>query len=574
MVLRSLTQRIHIVPEPKTIRFTGKWFEFNGFANMPDFLAKEFGVPKGSWEIVKLGEGKDYVFISIEKNIVRFWGDERLAYATLIQLLMQNRSYLPEVEIEEKMVFSFRGFHLDVARGGIPSVETLKRLIKWLFVLKYNYLALYLEDLFPWRRYPDVGVLRGRYTENELREIVDYGAKLGIEVFPSLELCGHMENILVLPPYRRFSEWHDPREGVINVIDKDAEEFVQNLLEEVVEFFPGRYIHIGGDETWALGRGRSLDVMREFLGPQLYEQHHRKLIEIVRSKGKIPMVWGDMIMAAYLRESEAGYWRKLLDSDIWRDVVIANWDYGVNKKEYFINKIRLLKERGLRQVVAPGLWNWNRYYPDFPTALGNLENFLSAAKDESVEGFLITAWGDDGSECLFSFLNPLLLASMEIAEGLGNWEEKWIALTGEDAKVLQVRKVFGRVATVVDKWRVYWSIWLPKHVLLKTSILKIIELYAKDELRMLEKDLENALAVAREVQLPQDLSFVRKFYELTLKALRKSPTVSEYIELSNEYIRLWLSERKPQGLDTIVSRFWGAAGIIDLINILAINMSA
>lgn len=53
------------------------------------------------------------------------------------------------------------------------------------------------------------------------------------------------------------------------------------------------------------------------------------------------------------------------------------------------------------------------------------------ARDEGVMEFLIAAWGDDGEECSFSFLDPLLLAAMEIAEGKGAWEEKWMTLGGK-----------------------------------------------------------------------------------------------------------------------------------------------
>ncbi|MEM3966336.1 MAG: hypothetical protein QXK04_00995 [Ignisphaera sp.] len=59
-------------------------------------------------------------------------------------------------------------------------------------------------------------------------------------------------------------------------------------------------------------------------------------------------------MSAYMREDEARYWRKLIESSIWRDAdaVIVNWDYGVNPKNYFVEKIRILSTRGLKQVVA------------------------------------------------------------------------------------------------------------------------------------------------------------------------------------------------------------------------------
>jgi len=556
--------RVYIVPEPRRFEFDGTWYDFDGFSNFPEFLAREFGVPRGSWVVERVGGVGSGVVV--EKGVVRIWGDERVALATVLQLVVQCRGRLPRVRVEEGFRFGFRGFHLDVARGGVPTVGALKKLLRWLFLLKYNYLGLYLEDLFPWGRYPDIGVHRGRYSREELREVIEYGSSLGVEVFPSLELLGHMENILMLPPYMRFSEWHNPAEGVLDVSSSEAREFALNLLEDVISFFPSKYIHIGGDETWALGRGKSLDKTISFEGPRLYEEYTKLLVEVVKSRGRVPVVWGDMITAAYLRESEKGLWRRVLESSLWRETIVANWDYTPSGVEHFKKIIRDVADRGLRQVVAPGLWNWNRFYPDYVTALENLRNFLTAAKEEpSVEGFLITAWGDDGSECLFSYLYPLLLASMEIAEGGGNWEEKWIALTGESRDVLEARKIFGKVDTVINEYEQRWGFWLPKHVLLKTRALSIYERYIPRELfDRLRKDLEEAIESSRNIWLPNDLQFIREFYIATLRALDKKTRVSDYIKLAEIYRELWLSERKPHGLEEVIGKLWRAAGVTEL----------
>ncbi|MCS7110879.1 MAG: beta-N-acetylhexosaminidase [Ignisphaera sp.] len=556
---------IYIVPEPKVLEFTDKWFPFDGFSNFPEFLSREFNIPKGSWEVIKVsGEGN--AGVEIEKGAVKIWGDEKIAYATIIQLLIQNGMYLPEIRIIEEFQFNFRGFHLDVARGGVPTIATLKKILRWLFILKYNYFALYLEDLFPWKGYPDIGFSRGRYSEDELREVIEYGVKLGIDVFPSLELCGHMENILTLPQFHKFSEWHNPREGVLNVSDEEARVFAYSLLEEVLDFFPSKYVHIGGDETWALGRGRSLDKTEKFIGPELYEVHHYNMIKIAKSRNKIPMIWGDMIAAAYLREGERELWKKIMDSQIWKEVIVVNWDYSPSPREYFKEKIKLFKERGFNQIVAPGLWNWNRYYPDFPTALENLKNFLGAAKDEGISGFLVTAWGDDGSECLFSFLDPLILAAMEYAEGSGSWEDKWAALTGEEPRVVGARKLYGEVDTVITKWKVRWGIWLPKHILLKTEISKLIPRFVNtNEIASLRNAIERTLEGVKDVKLPEDLNFIRDFLKAVLKSIDGCLTVSDYIALAKEYSDLWLKERKIDGLENIVGRFWRAAGVCDLL---------
>jgi len=543
-----VAEKILIVPEPKKMEFTGRWFRFDGFENLPDFLSKEFNVPKGRWKIVKdnlAGNG-----VEVKENEVHIWGEENVGYATLIQLTLQKKGFLPEVRIEEEFAFKFRGYHLDIARGGVPKVETFKRILRWLFLLKYNYFAIYFEDLFPWKKYPTIGRHRGRLKEEELKEVVEYGKNLGIEVFPSLELSGHMEHILTLPEFRKLSEWHNPAEGCLNLSDEEAKRFAYELLEEVVDFFPSRYIHIGGDETWALGRGRSLNRTWKFEGPKLYEAHHSKMIEIVRGKGKVPILWGDMISGMYLRE-EGKVWASLLKSDVWRSAVIANWDYSPQGKGYFKKKIRLIKDLGLEQIACPGLSNSRRYYPNFHVALRNLEGFLSAAREEGLLGFLVTAWGDDGEECLFSFLEPLILAAMEIAEGNGSWEDKWLVLSGESKRILEVRKALG-VPEVVETMKhiLFADLWFHR-----LSEEKRRDIYSK---------IKNVLKEAENVNLPDDLNFIRMCLEACLKRLRGEAAASDYIALANIYADLWLAERKPEGLERIISRFWGSAGRIDL----------
>ncbi|MGC9063936.1 MAG: beta-N-acetylhexosaminidase, partial [bacterium] len=526
-------ENILIIPEPRHIEFTGRWFNFDGFRNLPDFLMKEFNIKKGSWTIKRLGGDSQNTKVLIRDREIQFWGNKYTAYATLIQLINRYKDKLPEATVDESFHFRFRGYHLDIARGGIPNLATFKKILRTLFLLKYNYFAIYLEDLFPWKKYPEIGRYRGRLTEEELKEILAYGKRLGIEVFPSLELTGHMENILTLPQFRRFSEWHSPQEGCLDLSSKEAREFSYELLKEVLAFFPSKYVHIGGDETWALGRGKSLDKSWRFEGPSLYEEQYRNLIEISRGYGKEPIVWGDMISGMYLNKEEKDKWKLVLESKIWDDVVIANWDYSASSKEFFKDRIDLFGKRKNKEIACPGLANWNTYYPNFDIALENMKNFLTAAKEENLFGFLITAWGDDGEECLFSFLDPLILASMEIAEGNGNWEEKWLSFSGEDKSVLKARELFGRrdISSYLkhilfaDQW--YYD---PKN---------------KDKIVGLKTRYKEVLNGTDGIRLPKDLVFMRNILKVATKRLDGSIKGSDLIGVSKEYASLWLSERKP-----------------------------
>ena len=544
-------KRIYIAPEPKSLKFSGRAYIFDGFRNFPEFLASEFNVPKGAWEITKVDD--EGIGLRIKEKEIEIWGDEYISYATILQLLRQNPNRLPEVTVEEKFKFPFRGYHLDIARGGVPTVETFKRILRWLFLLKYNYFAIYFEDLFPWEKHPSIGKHRGRLSRDELNEVIEYGRNLGIKVFPSLELSGHMEHILSLPEYQRFSEWHKPSEGCLNVSDEEAKEFAYQLLRDVLETYPSEYVHIGGDETWALGRGKSLNKTWTFEGPKLYESHHRKMIEIVKEYGKKPILWGDMISGMYLRREtgDASRWAEIIESPVWRESLIANWDYGPWSKDYFIEKIKIFTDRGLKQIACPGLSNWKRYYPNFKVALENLKNFLGAARETEIFGFLVTAWGDDGEECLFSFLDPLILASMEFAEGNGEWKKKWMALTGEDEALLKARILYGEPEVSESLRKVIYRDFFfhrmrdEQRESLKTKLVKILE-------------------ETKDVKLSDDLAFIRRMIKLGVSNLDNEAKVSDYIAISKIYTDLWLRERKPEGLERIVTRLWGSAGRIDM----------
>ena len=541
-------KELYIVPEPKRLSFADQWFTFTGFQNLPEFLAREFNVPEGEWKITKTE--REGTGLKIKDKEVTIWGDEQIAYATILQLAKQREGFLPEVEIEEALKFKFRGYHLDIARGGVPTVKTFKRTLRWLFLLKYNYFAIYYEDLYPWKKHPKIGAHRGRLTEEELKEVTEYGEKLGVDVFPSLELAGHMEHTLTLPEYWQFSEWHRPQEGCLDLSNEEAREFAYELLTETVEDTRSKYVLIGGDETWALGRGKSLNKTWEFEGPRLYELHHRNMIEKVKKAGKQPILWGDMISGMYLR-GESGKWAEALESPIWKEVLVANWDYSPYPKQHFVDKINIFKERGIEQIACPGLNNWNRYYPNFHMALENLKNFLTAARETDLPGFLITAWGDDGEECLFSFLGPLLLASMEIAEGNGKWELKWKAISGEDENILNARVLFGDPAISEGL----------KHVIFRDFWFYRSSADTKEEMK---DKWEQTLEQIEGTPLPEDLDFIRRMLQTGIKVLENNAKVSDLLALSNSYSKLWLAERNPEGLERIIKRFWGAAGRTDL----------
>lgn len=185
---------------------------------------------------------------------------------------------VPSVEIRDVPRFRWRGLMLDVARHFMPKSEVLK-FIDLLAVQKMNSLHLHLTDDQGWRieikRYPNltkVGAWRtetvigkntgkydgkrhgGFYTQKDLKDIVKYAADRFINVVPEIEMPGHAQAAIASYPElgnitTRLPVWTmwGVNKNVFNVEDSTIK-FLQNVLTEVMEVFPSKFIHVGGDE--------------------------------------------------------------------------------------------------------------------------------------------------------------------------------------------------------------------------------------------------------------------------------------------------------------------------------------
>ncbi|MEP6690804.1 MAG: beta-N-acetylhexosaminidase, partial [Gemmatimonadaceae bacterium] len=191
---------------------------------------------------------------------------------------------IPAVAIEDAPRFSWRGAHLDVARHFLPK-EFVKKYIDLLALHKLNTFHWHLTDDQGWRieivKYPrltSVGAWRqetlvggqegdsttwrydalrhgGFYTQSDVREIVAYAAARFVTIVPEIEMPGHA--VAAIAAYPALGVTGNGMEvatrwGVFSDIlnaDSSTVAFMQDVLGEVMTLFPGRFIHIGGDEA-------------------------------------------------------------------------------------------------------------------------------------------------------------------------------------------------------------------------------------------------------------------------------------------------------------------------------------
>ncbi len=262
-----------------------------------------------------------------------------------------DQMLLPAAQVASSPRFGYRGMHLDCSRHFF-GVETVKRYLDIMALHGMNRLHWHLTDDQGWRveikKYPrlaEVGGWRngttlghnspvndgirygGYYTQEEIRDIVRYAAERYITIIPEIDMPGHMLGALAAypemgctgGPYEVWGMWgvHDD----ILCVGKDQTlQFVKDVLDEVMQLFPGEYIHIGGDES---PRVRWQEC-------PLCQQRIRKLG--LQAKGKqsaeaLLQGWFTTQVQQYLTEHGKRIigWDELLGCDVDTTATIMSW---------------------------------------------------------------------------------------------------------------------------------------------------------------------------------------------------------------------------------------------------------
>lgn len=273
---------------------------------------------------------------------------EKGAYYALMTLsqLSEDKNTIPAVQIEDAPKYAYRGFMLDVARHFF-TVDKVKELIDNMSKLKFNYFHWHLSEDQGWRveikKYPKLteqGSIRkstpitlkgynhkdpslskierddteyGRgmfYTQVQLKEVVAYAKERHVEVYPEIDMPGHLVAAISCYPNLSCSgnqmdvstNW-----GVMDDIGccgkEDIYTFTKNIIDELVEIFDCKYFHIGGDEVpktkWK--KCPSCQAKIKELGlkdENALQGHFNKVIsEYLKTKGKTMIGWNEVLEA-------------------------------------------------------------------------------------------------------------------------------------------------------------------------------------------------------------------------------------------------------------------------------------
>ncbi|NQV42244.1 MAG: family 20 glycosylhydrolase [Candidatus Marinimicrobia bacterium] len=248
--------------------------------------------------------------------------------------------------------FGWRGMHLDVSRHFFP-LDFVKRYIDMIALHKMNVFHWHLSDDNGWRleikRYPKLteicawrvdrehedwrkwspieagekSTYGGFYSQEEVREVIEYAASRQITVIPEIEMPGHSSEIFAAYPelscrgetlhVRPGSYW--PNEDIFCAGNDSVFVFLENILDEVVDLFPAKYIHIGGDEArktyWKTCEKCQDRIKAEGLADEdeLQSWFVQKMEKYINSKGKNLIGWDEILEGGLAPEATVMSWR-------------------------------------------------------------------------------------------------------------------------------------------------------------------------------------------------------------------------------------------------------------------------
>ena len=299
---------------------------------------------------------EDKIIIKASNPAGIFYGLQTLYQLMPPEIFAKNKLELPlvipAVKIEDYPRFAYRGMHLDVSRHFFPK-EFIKKYINLIAFHKMNTFHWHLVDNNGWRieikKYPkltEIGAWRvdrnnvswrerepakpgekatygGFYTQDDIREIIQFAKDRQVTIIPEIEMPAHV--LSAIASYPELSCTGDsisiPPGGIYQVnalycAGKESTfEFLENVLTEVMDLFPSKYIHIGGDEAnkapWEKCSYCQKRMKTEGLKDvsELQSYFIRRIEKFLNSKGRELIGWDEILEGGLAPEATVMSWR-------------------------------------------------------------------------------------------------------------------------------------------------------------------------------------------------------------------------------------------------------------------------
>ncbi|MGH7655490.1 MAG: beta-N-acetylhexosaminidase [Gemmatimonadaceae bacterium] len=306
---------------------------------------------------------------------------------TLKQLIRTDggAAHVQLASIRDWPAMKYRGFQDDLSRGPVPTLDLQKKELRTLAAYKINVYSPYFEHTLAYDGNPLISPPGGGMSHADVRALVAYAKHYHVDIVPEQEAFGHLHHVLKYDLYSPLGE--TDHGNVLAPGDPAALPLIKSWFAEIDSLFPSKFVHLGADETFELGLGRTKDIVTQSgLGP-VYIDFLKQIESTIRRPGKRFLFWGDIAQGS-----------PDLVKSLPKDMVAVAWGYGANP-----NAERLLRpflSAGMETWVAPGVSGWSRVYPNNDAALKNIQAMARDGQRLGATGMLNTSWADDGEAIL------------------------------------------------------------------------------------------------------------------------------------------------------------------------------
>jgi len=376
------------------------------------------------------GDGEGYTINTDGKNVYICGSSSQglfFGVQTMRQIIRQYKLDIPGFVIEDSPSVSMRGLYFDITRGRIPTKEHMFEIIDRLSFYKMNTMFFYIEHCFPFEGFSEVWTGKGTITPEEILEIDEYAAKHHIELIPSIATFGHLYEVLQTKSFNKYCElenyvpekhrWVErQRHHMIDVSNREAHEFIKNLIDQYYPLFRSKKFHVCMDENFDLGKGRSQKVVEERGKAELCLEYLVELRTFLKERGLQTIFWYDAT-SDLLREKSNLNNTEFVEEGMM--VGIGDYDDKPNEK--------LLSDAlntGFKAFLMSGTQSWSQILNAYDVAYKNVTGMAKLVKEHNTYGFVNSVWGDEGHSNHFENSFPLVVRCLDLGWNIDRETER------------------------------------------------------------------------------------------------------------------------------------------------------
>ena len=365
----------------------------------------------------ELFDGLNLSFENTEENVlkvVRKDNEVVIIYHQLSSLfygltLIKQKENISNYQIELTPNFSYTGLMHDCSRNGALNIKYIKEMIMISALMGLNRFMLYTEDVYEIKEEPYFGYFRGKYTKEEIKEIVEYAEGFGVEIIPCIQTLSHLANALRWRPYQDIKDSNN----TLLVDNEKTYQLIESMIKTCKENFHTKNIHIGMDEAHDLGLKAFLSSGATINKKELLLKHLNRVVDICHKYDLHPMMWEDMFFKIDPKGKADWYdfegkLEEGIKSQIPQNLELIYWDYYHNDIKVYDKMFDASINTNRNVIFAGAIISWIGFVPNIEKSLEFSSKAFQSAINHHINSTFICSWGDGGNECSASAIYPLL----------------------------------------------------------------------------------------------------------------------------------------------------------------------